>query len=206
MKNIAFLILTFLLLQSCATVYHSPDSYLIAKQHKVIAIIPPSVSIPFNKKMTQEQIASQQKAESINFQNEIFSWMLKRKTQQKISVELLDIQTTNARLQASGYFDGKILSPSEMCQALGVDGVITSNFSLSKPMSEGAGIAMGLLIGYWGPTKETTVNMNIHDKETSKMIWSYNHTAQGNTFNTTDQLVNSLMRNASKNMPYIIKI
>jgi hypothetical protein len=41
-----------------------------------------------------------------------------------------------------------------MCQILGVDGILTSNYSLSKPMSEGAAIALGVIAGVWGPTNE----------------------------------------------------
>ena len=43
----------------------------------------------------------QQKTESINFQKEMYSWMLQRKMQGKISQEIQEIETTNAILKQS---------------------------------------------------------------------------------------------------------
>ena len=77
----------------------------------------------------------------------MYSWLLKRKMQNRIFVEIQDVETTNAKLRKAGYFDYNPMSPNEICEALGVDGVIISNYSLFKPMSEGTAVALGLLVG-----------------------------------------------------------
>ena len=105
-------------------------------------------------------------------------------------------------LRKAGYFDDNPMSPNEICEALGVDGVITSNYSLSKPMSEGGAVALGLLVGVSGSTNNTTVTLEIHDKETKKLLWNYNHKVSGSVGSSPAQLVDNLMRNASKKMPY----
>ncbi|MDX1479890.1 MAG: hypothetical protein R3301_19400, partial [Saprospiraceae bacterium] len=87
---------------------------------------------------------------------------------------------------------------------LDVDGVITSNFSLSKPMSEGGAAVLGVLTGVWGSTNQTTVTLTIHDRETQKMIWNYNHKMSGSIGSSPATLVDALMRSASKKMPYSI--
>ncbi len=197
--------LCLILLSSCAQVYYSPDAEKLAKKHQLVAIAPPKVSIAARKKVDAEAIKEQQKLESANFQKEICSWMLRRKMQNKIFVEILDVETTNAKLQKAGYFDGTILTPNEMCEVLGVDGLITSNFSLTKPMSEGGAIALGLLIGVWTPTNQTQVSMEIHDRVNKKMIWNYNHENSGGIGSNPSQLVDGLMRNASRKMPYTQK-
>jgi hypothetical protein len=61
----------------------------------------------------------------------MYSWMLKRKMQGTISVEIQDVETTNAKLSNGGFDNGKLLTPIEMCNILGVDGIVTSNYSLS---------------------------------------------------------------------------
>ena len=122
--------------------------------------------------------------------------------QNRISVEVMDVETTNAKLKKAGYFDDNAMTPSEMCDALGVDGLMTSSYSLSKPMSEGAAVAVGILVGVWGSTNNTTVSLEIHDRETKKLIWNYNHKASGSVGSSPAQLVDNLMRNASKKMPY----
>ncbi|HOY19776.1 MAG TPA: hypothetical protein PLC89_20855 [Haliscomenobacter sp.] len=196
------LILTIVSLNSCAKIYYSPEAKSRAGSHKLIAIAPPKVSIAAQKKVDPEAIKEQQKTESTNFQQEMYSWLLKRKMQNRIFVEVQDVATTNAKLKKAGYFDETPLSPAEICEALGVDGIITSNYSLTKPMSEGGAVALGLLVGFWGSTNTTTVSLEIHDKQTQKLLWNYNHKVSGSIGSTPAQLVDNLMRNASKNMPY----
>lgn len=202
-KTIFSLIAIAVLFQSCAKIYYSADSDSIAKSHTTVAIAPPKVSIAARKNVDGNAIIEQQKTESVNFQKEMYSWMLKRKMQGKITVEIQDVETSIAKLTNAGYYGGKALTPVEICEVLGVDAIMTSNYSLSKPMSEGAAVAMALLVGVWGSTNETKVDLSIHDKGTNKMIWNYNHKASS-SFGSPAGLVDALMRQASKKMPYII--
>jgi len=122
--------------------------------------------------------------------------------QNKISVEVLDVETTNAKLRKAGYFDDIVLTPSEICDVLEVDGVLTSNYALAKPMSEGAAVALGVITGVWGTTNEVTISLDIHDRMSKKLIWNYNHQMSGSAFSSANQMVDDLMRRASKKMPY----
>jgi len=189
------------MLQSCAKIFYTPDARSLAYAQKVIAIAPPKVSIAAKKKIDGDALIEQQKTESINFQREMYSWMLKRKMQGSISVEIQDVETTNAILAKAGINEGKILTPIDMCNILGVDGIMTSNYSLSKPMSEGAAIAVALLVGVWGATNEATVSLSIHDFSTKKMIWNFDHKLSS-SLGTPAGLVDALMRQASRKMPY----
>jgi hypothetical protein len=202
-KSFILLIGVALMLQSCAKIFYTPDARSLALNHKIIAIAPPKISIAARKNIDGEALIEQQKTESINFQREMYSWMLKRKMQGAIVVEIQDVETTNALLNKAGINEGKVLSPMEMCQVLGVDGIMTSNYSLSKPMSEGAAIALAVIVGVWGATNEATVSLSIHDFGTNKMIWNYNH-KMSSSLGTPAGLVDALMRQASRKMPYFI--
>lgn len=199
------LVLALAIGTSCAKVYYSPDAASLASRHKKIAIIPPKVSIVPRKKSDLQALKEQQKLESVNFHQEIYSWLLRRKMQNKMRVEVLDLETTIAKLKEVGYPEERALTPVELQDLLGVDGILTSNFSLSKPMSEGGAIALGLILGVWGATNEVVVGMEIYDRPKEKVIWSFNHKISGNTFSTPARLVEQLMRQASKKMPYISK-
>jgi len=196
-----FFTLVFLF-SSCAKIFYSPDAYTLAKNHQSIAILPPSVSIAANKKIDAEAIKEQQKTESINFQKEIYSWMLKRKMQGKILTEIQDIETTNSKLKNAG-FPEKTFTAEEICTLLGVDGTLGSNFGLTKPMSQGAAIAVGILFGAWGPTNEVTVSLSIKDCPNKKLIWNYDHKYSGGIGSSPARLVDELMRHSSKKMPYL---
>jgi len=203
-KSTFVLVFAALILQSCAKIFYAPDARSLAQDQEIIAIAPPKVSIAARKNVDGAALIEQQKTESVNFQREMYSWMLKRKMQGTISVEIQDVETTIALLTKAGVNEGKILTPNEMCQILGVDGILTSNYSLTKPMSEGAAIALGVIAGVWGPTNEATASLSIHDSGTKKMIWNFDHKLSS-SLGTTAKLVDALMRQASRKMPYFNK-
>lgn len=190
---------------ACAKIYYSPDAYARARTHKLVAIAPPKVSIAAVKKVDGDAMKEQQRTESLNFQKEMYSWLLRRKMQNTITVDIQDVETTNAKLRRGGYSDDNPLSPAEICALLEVDGLITSNYALSKPMSDGAAIATGLLVGAFGSTNSTKVTLELHDRATQKLLWNYNHEVSGGIGSSPAQLVDNLMRNASKNSPYTRK-
>jgi len=201
-KPLSLLVLVTLLFSACAKIFYSPDANTLAQNQKTIAIIPPTVSIAANKKVNADALKEQQRAESINFQKEMYSWMLKRKMQGKISQEIQDIETTNAKLLKAGYPETP-LTTEELCKVLEVDGIMTSSYGLSKPMSDGAAVALALLVGAWGPTNEVIVSLSISDCANKKLIWNYNHKFSGSLGSSPTRLVDGIMRHASKKMPYM---
>jgi hypothetical protein len=203
-KSLVSLIVVVFLLQSCAKVFYSPDARYVASTHKIIAIIPPKVSIAARKKVDAAALIEQQKTESINFQREMYSWMLKRKMQGNIFVDIQDVETTNAKLAAAGFQDGNLLTPADLSKILNVDGILTSNYSLSKPVSEVAAIALTVVGGWWAPTNEAVVSLSIHDSSSDKMIWNYDHKLSS-SLSSPARLVDDLMRQASRKMPYFIR-
>jgi hypothetical protein len=201
MKKSIFLLVVAFMLYSCAKIFYTPDARYLTMNQKIIAIVPPNVSIAAKMNVDGAALIEEQKTESVNFQREMYSWMLKRKMQGTISVEIQDVETTIALLTKAIVNGGKILTPDEMCNILGVDGILTSNYSLSKPMSEGAAIAVGLLVGTTGATNEATVSLSIHDSGSKKMIWNYDQKLSS-SLGTPARLVDDLMRQASRKMPY----
>lgn len=208
MKNIKTLLfgaaVITLFMVGCANVYYSPDAYEVARNHKTVAILPAVVSIKAIRRVSAEAMIEQQRTESLNFQQEIYNWFLNRKMRAQMSQEIQDIATTNAKLAQVNY-PTVPKTTEELCQILGVDGVVGSNFTLSKPMSDGAAVAMYLLFNANGSTNEVTVTMSINDCMNHKLIWNYNHVYSGGLGSSTQNLVTGLMRNASRKMPYTIR-
>ena len=78
-KQIAPIVVVAILFTSCAKIFYSPDAYSLAHNQKIIAIVPPKVSIAAKRIADGTSHIEQQKTESVNFQREMYSWMLKRK-------------------------------------------------------------------------------------------------------------------------------
>ena len=201
-KQLTIIVLVAILFSSCAKIFYSPDAYTLAHKQKIIAIIPPTVSIAAKRKFSAQAIKAQQKTESINFQNEMYSWMLKRKTQGKIFQDIQDIGTTNAKLKKAGYPENP-LTPTELCEVLGVDGIMTSNYGLYKPMSDGAAVVEAFLVDSRSSTNEVHASLSISDYSSKKMIWNYDYETSGSLGSSSSKLVDNLMREASKKMPYM---
>ena len=200
-KSLVLLIVAAFLLQSCAKVFYTPDARYLASSHKIIALVPPKVSIAARRKVDGAALIEQQKTESVNFQREMYSWMLKRKMQGTIFVEIQDVETTNAKLAAVGFQEGNLLTPADLIKVLNVDGILTSNYALSKPMSEGAAIALAVIAGWWAPTNEAVASLSIYDSGSDKMFWNYDQKLSS-SLSSPARLVDELMRQASRKMPY----
>jgi len=201
-KQLTIIALVAILFSSCAKIFYSPDAYTLAHNQKIIAIIPPTVSIVAKMKFNTETVKAQQKTESINFQNEMYSWMLKRKTQGKIYQDIQEIGTTNAKLKKAGYPENP-LTTAELCEILGVDGIMTSNYGLSKPMSDGAAVVEAFLVDSRSSTNEVHASLSISDYSSNKLIWNYDYKTSGTLGSSPSKLVDDLMREASKKMPYM---
>ncbi|MFZ1458121.1 MAG: hypothetical protein WAT46_18910 [Saprospiraceae bacterium] len=199
-NNLVMALFLSLLLSSCAKVYYSPDAEKISNRHKIIAVAIPKVSIPPQKKITADELIKMSEKEAEIFQFEMVSWLLKRKNDNKIHVNILDASTSFAK-NKKAEDEEKFLTPAQLNEILEVDAVLTSNYKLSKPMSTGAAIFTTVLFGF-GTTNQIVVNMELHDSSTKKMIWNFSHTLSGGLFSSSDQLVAEVMRIASKKLPY----
>jgi hypothetical protein len=85
---------------------------------------------------------------------------------------------------------------------LEVDAIIMGSFETNKPMSEGASLALGLLSGFYGSTNKAVLNMSIYDAEDGLQIANYNKAISGSMGSSTEDLINILMRKASRRISY----
>lgn len=190
-----------MLFMSCsgAKVYNSNDTLAVTSSQKKIAILPPKISMLEGKYTGRFKQSKEQ--ESANFQKEMYAWFLKRFSQNNVSQEIQDIETTNTKLKRAGYPE-KELTKSEICAVLGVDAVISSDYVMTKPMPQGVAVVASVLLDYEGTTNEITADMNIYDKKTDKIFWNYSNKYSGGWRSSYSDIVEDLLRNASKKMPY----
>ena len=157
------------------------------------------------KDMTNEQLLKIERSEGEGIQTAMYSWFLKRKKRGDMkNTNVQDPKTTTALLKRNDIDYNNITdyTPQELAKILEVDGIITGDFETNKPMSEGASIALGLLVGFWGSTNNAVVNMSVHNAEDGVLLWNYNKKVRGSIGSSTDDLINILMRKASRRMAY----
>ena len=207
-----FLLAASLFIASCGPkIYKSADFDAAFARHRIVAILPAEVTSRLRpneaKKVTEEQIEEQNEKTGYDIQDKMYSWFLRRSEKYHYTVTFQDISRTNALLKKAGigYRDMDSKDKTEIARILGVDAVIQNRSTMDKPMSEGAAVALGLLVGVWGNTNNVQTTINIHDGKTGNLLWKYDYQASGSVGSSTTRLVDALMRNASKKFPYSAK-
>lgn len=206
-----FLMLAVLAVAFCScgpTIYKADQFSAVASKHKIVAILPSDVAISLRpnemKKTTPEQLARNEESTGYAMQEKLYGWFLKRQNKFHYTVAFQDVMETNSQLNKAGisYADLRTKSRKELAALLGVDAVISSNVRMDKPMSEGAAVAVGAVFGVWGNTNKANTIINIHEGSTGNLMWKYQYEAAGSVGSSPDNLVDALMRNASRNFPY----
>ncbi len=189
-------------------IYQSNDFGGALAKHKTVAILPAEVNIQLRpnqaKKLSPEQIMDLAQQTGYDVQDKMQSWFLRRSDKFNYTVKFQDINRTNAKLKEAGikYTDLREKDRADLAKLLDVDAVIQNRLKMEKPMSEGAAIAVGLLVGAWGSTNNVQTTININDGKSGDILWKYDYQASGSVGSSTTRLVDGLMRNASKKFPY----
>lgn len=195
-------------LAGCAKTYTAPDFDTYYKTHQMVSILPFKVTYDpskLPKNITDEALQKIQHDESLELQQQLFVYFLERKAKKNdYTVDFQDVSQTNALLGQSGLQIDSLdnYTKKQLRDALGTDGLISGHIRRSKPMSAGAAIALGLLLGVWGSTNEVNVTINIHDGETGKLLWNYEHKASGSVGSSSESLARGLVSDISKKFPY----
>lgn len=107
MKQLLFFIVAcaaITLSHAQTNLYENPDFDEIAKNHKIIAIVPFKTQVKLRprqmEKLGEGDLERMEKSEGESLQNGMYSWFLKRKKRGKLAgLELQDPKRTNALLK-----------------------------------------------------------------------------------------------------------
>src|SRR5690606_29723501 len=93
-------------------------------------------------------------------------------------------------------------TPNELAEILGVDAVIMGTFETNKPMSEGASVALGVLVGFYGSTNKALINLSIYNAHQGELIVHNSKAVSASIVNSTEDVINILMRKATRGISY----
>ncbi len=212
MKQLLSFAIASIMLVSCGPkIYTSSNFSAALAKHKTVAILPAEVNMQLRpnqtKNTTQAQLDEMAMKTGYDIQEKMYSWFLRRGDKYKYTVSFQDVTRTNSLLKDAGitYQDLKSTDRVKLAKILGVDAVLQDRATMEKPMSDGAAIAVGILVGAWGNTNKVETTINIHDGTTGDLLWKYDYEASGSVGSSSAKLVDALMRNASKKFPYSAK-
>lgn len=196
-------------LASCGPKIYKSETFDSAlAKHKTVAILPADVQVNLRpneaKRMSPEQLDDLSSKTAYAVQEKMEGWFLRKGSKWEYTVHFQDVVKTNSLLKEAGinYKDLRTTDRAKLAKILGVDAVLQDRMVMDKPMSDGAAIAVGVLVGAWGPTNKVATTINIHDGKSGDLLWKYDYSAQGSVGSTPDRLVDALMRNAARKFPY----
>ena len=212
-KTTLLLFLTALLLSvgsyaQTREIYTNPNFKGLAQNHKTLAILPFHSKIGLRpnqmKNITPEKLREMEISQGMDVQSALHTYFLKEEGKDGFTVSFQDASKTNALLLKNNITEENIrsLTPEELAKLLGVDGVITGTFETDKPMSEGASLAMGLLVGYYGSTNSGKAVINIYDGTSGELLWKYDKALARSYGSDTNTVILAIMRKASRKFPY----
>jgi len=205
---IAVALFSFTNADAQTNLYENPKFDDLTKDHKMIAVVPFKTQVKLRpkqlEKMKDGDLEKLQKTEGEGLQTAMYSWFLKRKKRGSMKIDVQDPKRTNIMLKKEGitYDNIEDQLPEDLAKILGVDAVISGTFETNKPLSTGAAAALGFVFGVFGSTNTAIINMNIHNASDAELLWNYNKKVRGSIGSDSDDLVNILMRKASRRLGY----
>ncbi len=201
--SIALLLITTI--TSCGPTIYKAKSFADSRTKvKTLAILPFNTVIDskkLQKVSSLETLKESQAKTGHALQEYVYSSFLRK--QNDYSVDFQDVDRTNALLSNTGlsYDQLSLKDKSELCALLKVDGVISGKVLMSRPISDGAAVAIGVLTGGFGATNTVNIALTIHDRK-SALQWKYDHKTSGSLGSSAEGLAKSLMKKVSKKFPY----
>ncbi|GAB3994104.1 hypothetical protein GCM10028807_31070 [Spirosoma daeguense] len=190
-------------------IYTNPNFNTLAKEHKLLAILPFKTTLQLRPNEVQKNggpagVAALEKREGQGVQSAVHSYFLKRKESNDILVDFQDPARTNALLERNAvtYETLAGFTPEELAKILNVDGIVSGTFESSQPMSNGAAVAMTVLVGFGGATNTGKTTININDGKTGDLLWKYDKSLSRGFGSDTGSIITTIMRKASRQFPY----
>ena len=206
MKRILTLIMFYAVAMVSAqkNIYENRRFDELSQDHEILAIVPFIAHLELKKSIDHEELIRLAKREGYAVQNALETYFSKRKKRKKFNVDFQNIEDTNAILTQNGidYNNLDIYTTQELCKILKVDGIISGNLKLNILLSEGVPTDFSLLDYFSGDANYGRIGVKISDGNTGKLLWKYEKGITKKTGKNTTELIDKMMKMASRKFPY----
>jgi hypothetical protein len=210
---------------SCHKYYTNSNFDIATVNHKTIAVLPANVILTGNKpkKMTMDDIAKQELAESSSFQQSLYNNILRhansKKYESKILIQPLEKTTELLNNNSINFKSVASTSDETLCKLLNVDAVVRLKVQKTRYMSGlvsfGADVLNDILFGNIGifvpgtttpvpnaPTKTDDIIADCTVQSTGVVLWNDNYVQQANWQRPANEIVENITNSFGKHFPY----
>lgn len=197
-------VLTSTSLTAQKNIYESDKFDLFSREHKELAILPFLTNLDLEDDISKEDLEEREKKEGLAVQNALETYFSKRKRKKKFSVEFQNTEDTNAMLAQNNitYENIDVFTIKQLSEILKVDGIISGNLDLNILLSNGVPDEFSFLDYFLGDANYGRIGIKISDGITGKLLWKYEKEINKKSGKNTDDLIDRMMKLASRKFPY----
>ncbi|WP_228235474.1 hypothetical protein [Allomuricauda sp. M10] len=206
MKKIVFVfvLLASVMVSAQKNIYENTKFDELTEDHEILAIIPFIAHLELKQTVDHDELKVLAKKEGYAVQNALETYFARRKKRKKFNVDFQNIHNTNAILAQNGidYNNIDTYTTQELCKLLEVDGIISGNLNLNILLSEGVPTDFSFMDYFSGDANYGRIGLKISDGNTGKLLWKYENGITKKTGKNTNELIDRMMRTASRKFPY----
>ena len=198
------LIITSLTVSAQKNIYESKNFDDLTENHRVLAIIPFLTNLDLDDGISRNELKQLEEKEGYAVQNALETYFSKRKRKKKFSVEFQNTKNTNAILAQKNitYKNIDVYTIKQLSGILQVDGIISGNMDLNILLSKGVPTEFSFLDYFLGDSKYGRIGIKISDGTSGKLLWKYEKKINKKTGKNTNDLIDRMMKLATRNFPY----
>ncbi|MBT8281498.1 MAG: hypothetical protein KJO16_07965 [Muriicola sp.] len=185
-------------------IYQSDKFEALSENHKVLAIIPFFTNLDLKKNVSDNDLIGLEEREGYAVQDALETYFGRGKRRKKFSVDFQNTDNTNAILAQSDitYANIDTYTIKQLSDILGVDGIVSGNLDLNILLSEGVSGDFSFIDYILGDANYGRIGIKVSDGNTGKLLWKYEKEINKKSGRNTTDLIESMMKKATRKFPY----
>ncbi len=202
-----FYILIFLplfSLQAQKNIYESEKFKTLSEDHKVLAILPFFTNLELKEEVNESDLGKLEEREGYAVQDALETYFGRGKKRKKFSVDFQNTDNTNAILAQKNitYKNIDTYTIKQLSEILEVDGIVSGNMDLNILLSEGVPSNFSFMDYILGDANYGRIGIKVSDGATGKLLWKYEKEINKKSGRNTTDLIESMMKKATRKFPY----
>jgi len=206
MKRLLFfsVFLVVFTLQAQKNIYQSDKFEELSEDHEILAIIPFFTNLELKEDFSQEDLKKLEEREGIAVQNALETYFGRGKKRKKFSVDFQNTKNTNAILAQKNitYANIDTYTIKQLCEILSVDGIVSGNLDINILLSQGIPSDFSFIDYILGDANYGRIGIKVSDGKTGKLLWKYEKEINKKSGKNTVDLIELMMKKATRKFPY----
>ncbi len=185
-------------------IYESDRFEDLSANHKILAIIPFFTNLELDEDVDRASLKKLEEREGYAVQDALETYFGRGKKRKKFSVDFQNTKNTNAILLQNEitYANIDTYTIKQLSEILGVDGIVSGNMDLNILLSEGIPSEFSFIDYIMGDANYGRIGIKVSDGKTGKLLWKYEKEINKKSGRNTTDLIESMMKKATRKFPY----